>query len=321
MQIQLMPKMPFDEFVQTCTPLLKIPELESHMRDRVRAIVDELLNFQPNTDPAKSLKQFIQKDKNFLGVLLALTNLSQEKFLRLLTAQRFAAKDFGPEWGADRIYHKIKRDDEFADKISRLFLEGRTSKLLTEQVADFYLDQLSLPNNWSDVIRDENVIENVVRKKLSGEYTDKKGEYVEKKIRVFLENMQAQYGITHAHGQVPLVGKEVDYAIPSLNEAYVMIMISYMETTSSGQTARANEQLAIYQRIVGENVRYARKQRVLVNIVDGAGWLARRSDLRKMHAGCHFCLNMKTIDQMEPIILQYVPSKFFKRLPGRVDKG
>ena len=72
------------------------------MRDRVRTIVKELLDFQPNTDPAKNLKQFIQKDENFLGVLLALTNLSQEKFLRLLTAQRFAAKDYGPEWGAMR---------------------------------------------------------------------------------------------------------------------------------------------------------------------------------------------------------------------------
>ena len=97
------PKPTFKEFIESCTPLLKIPELEAKMRERVRTIVNELLDFQPNTDPAKNLKQFIQKDKNFLGVLLALTNLSQEKFLRLLTAQRFAAKDFAPEWGAVSI--------------------------------------------------------------------------------------------------------------------------------------------------------------------------------------------------------------------------
>lgn len=321
MPTQPNPKPSFDEFIQTCTPLLKIPELEAQMRDRVRAIVNELLNFQPDTDSAKNLKQFIQKDENFLGVLLALTNLSQEKFLRLLTAQRFAAKDFGPEWGADRIYRKIKRNDEFAETIARLFLEGRSSKLLAEQVADFYLDQLSLPANWSDVIRDENVIGNVVRRKLTGEYTDQKGEYVERKIRGLLDNLQAQYGITHAHGQVALVGKEIDHTIPSLNDAYVMVMVSYMETTSSGQTARANEQQAMYQKIVGENVRYAPNERVFVNIVDGAGWLARRSDLRKIHAGCHYCLNMKTLDQLELIILKYVPAKFFKHPPGHTGKG
>lgn len=317
----LNPKPSFDEFIQTCTPLLKIPELEAQMRDRVRSIVKELLNFQPNTDPAKNLKQFIQKDKSFLGVLLALTNLSQEKFLRLLTAQRFAAKDFGPEWGADHIFRKIKRDDKFAETIARLFLEGRSSKLLADQVADFYLDQLSLPANWSDVVRDENVIGNVVRKKLTGEYTDQKGEYVERKIRDLLDELQTRYGVTHAQGQVALVGKEIDHVIPSLDDVYVMVMVSYMETTSSGQTARANEQQAMYQKIVGENVRYARNERVFVNVVDGAGWLARRSDLRKMHAGCHYCLNMKTLDQLEAIICKHIPVNFFKRSPSNTIKG
>ena len=105
---KLNPKPTFDEFIRNCTPLLKIPELEAQMRERVRSIVKELLDFRPNKDPAKNLKQFIQNDENFLGVLLALTNLSQEKFLRLLTAQRFAAKDFGREWGAEQVYRKIR---------------------------------------------------------------------------------------------------------------------------------------------------------------------------------------------------------------------
>ena len=312
MQHKPKPKPTFNEFVETCTPLLKIPELEEKMRERVRKIVKELLDFKPNQDPAKNLKQFIQKDENFLGVLLALTNLSQEKFLRILTAQRFAAKDYKPEWGVKRVYKKIQKDNEFAETVARLFLEGRTSKLLAEQVADFYLDQLSLPNNWSDVIRDENVVGNVVRKKLAGEYTDQKGEYIEGLIKTFLNQLSEKYGITYAHGQVKLVGKEIDHAIPSCEDAYVMVMVSYMETTSSGQTARANEQLAMYQKIVGENVRYTQSERVFINIIDGAGWLARRSDLKKMFTGCNFCLNIKTIDQLEPIIIKYVPKKYFK---------
>lgn len=321
MQLKPLPKPSFDEFIQSCTPLLKIPELEAQMRDRVRTIVKELLDFQPNTDPAKNLKQFIQKDENFLGVLLALTNLSQEKFLRILTAQRFAAKDFGPEWGADRVYRKIKKDDQFAEKIAHLFLEGRSSKLLAEQVADFYLDQLSLPENWSDVIRDENVVGNFVRKKLAGEYTDQKGEHIEKEIRHMLDGVQAEYGVTYAHGQVALVGKEIDHAIPSLEDAYVMVMVSYMETTSSGQTKTANEQQAMYQRIVGENIRHPRNKRVFVNVVDGAGWLARRSDLRKLLEGCDYCLNIKTIEQLKLIILRHVPDMFFKQPPSATAKG
>ena len=286
------------------------------MRTRVREIVAELLDFQPAADPANNLKQFLQKDKDFLGVLLALTNLSQEKFLRILSAKRFADGDFGHEWSVKQIYRKIKTDDAFAETIARLFLEGRDNRLLAEQVADFYLDQLSLPSNWSDVIRDESMIANVVRKKLTGEYIDQKGEYVERIIRGALDEVERKYGVTHAQGQVAFLGKQVDHVIPSLEEPYVMVMVSYMETTSSGQTVRANEQQVMYQKIVGENTRWAPIQRVFVNVVDGAGWLSRRSDLRKIHAGCDYCLNIRTLDQLEAIICRYVPPEFFRNPPS-----
>jgi hypothetical protein len=316
--MNLSPKPPFEEFVQSCTPLLKIPELEQQMRERVRSIVSELLNFQPGTDPADNLKEFIKRDENFLGVLLALTNLSQEKFLRVITAKRFAENDFGTEWGAKKIFQKIKTDDQFAREIARLFLEGRNNQLLAEQVADFYLEQLSLPANWPDVIRDENLVGNIVRKKLTGEYTDKKGEFLEKIIREKLDSIKDKYGVSHIRGTVQLIGKEVDHVIPSLENPYVMIMVSYMETTSSGQTARANEQQAIYEKIVGHNVRYPQEKFVFVNIIDGAGWLARRSDLRKMHAGCDYCLNMNTLDQLEHMVCKFVPKNFFANLPDEV---
>ena len=68
----------------------------------------------------------------------------------------------------------------------------------------------------------------------------------------------------------------------------------------------------MYGKIVEANVRHAPTERVFVNIVDGAGWLARRSDMRKMHAGCHFCLSMRTVDQLEAIVLNYVPQRFFR---------
>ena len=307
------PKPSFDDFVKTCTPLLKIPELELQMKAQVRNIMAELFDFKSDSDSISNLKQFLKKDEKFLGVLLALTNLSQEKFLRIISAERFAKEDFGAEWGAKYIYKKLNKDDEFAESIAKLFIEGRDNQLLIQQVADFYLEQLSLPANWLEIIRDENVIGNIVRKKLTGEYNDLKGAYVEKMISDVLNKIEEKYGLLHFHGQVKFLGKEVDHVIPSLEEPYVMIMVSYMETTSSNQTTRANEQQAMYTKIIGDNIRFSPIERIFINIVDGAGWLARRSDLRKMHAGCHYCINIKTLDQLEPIICKYVPNKYFNK--------
>jgi hypothetical protein len=77
-----------------------------------------------------------------------------------------------------------------------------------------------------------------------------------------------------------------------------------METTSSGQTVRANEQNKIYQDIIGRNIRY-NENRILINIIDGAGWLARRSDLRKLYNGCHYCINYNNLNQLDSIIHYY----------------
>ena len=191
-------------------------------------------------------------------------------------------------------------------------MEGRNSETLVRQVADFYLAQLALPENWATVVRDRSVVENVIRKKLAGEYTDKKGEAIEALIREKLEQVRVNYGIGYEHGQVKFLGKEVDHAIPTCGAPIVLIMTSYMETTSSNQTARANEQQAMYQKVIGENVRYG-IQRVFVNVVDGAGWLARRPDLRKLHAGCDYCLNLSMLDQIEPIVCKFVPAEFFQQ--------
>jgi len=298
----------FDEFVKTCTPLLKIPDLEARMRIRVQKIVDDLLDFEPSDNPVENLKQFLRKDENFLGVLLALSNLSQEKLLRIISAKRFAEGDFGPEWGSGAIFRRIKGDDDFAEMIAKLFVEGSKNTLLSSNVADFYLAQLSLPKNWLNIIRDDTLIGNVVRRKLAGEYADQKGAYIEKQIVLLLDEMK----VRHAHGQVRFVGKEIDHAIPDLNDPCIMVMVSYLETTSSTQTKTANEQQAIFQRVIGENVRYAgKKERIFVNFADGGGWLARRSDLRKIHAGCHFCLNFKTLDQLEKIIRTFAPINCF----------
>lgn len=305
----------FDEFTKTFTPLYKIPSLEAEFSKRVDNIARALLEFQHSSeaDPLQTLVSFLRADDDFLSVVLSLTNLSQEKFKRILSAERFAKGDYDLEWDVERILREIKQKNEYAERIAALFLEGRDNTTLAQQVADFYLAQIELPNDWQAIIRDERVAKNLIRRKLTGQYNGAKGKAVENIVQAELVKLENIYGVTFAHGQVQMVQKEVDFAMPTLNDAYVMVMISYMETTGSGQTARANEQNKMYQQVISHNVRYPKDRRVLVNVMDGGGWLARRSDMRKMHAGCDYVLTLKTLDQLEPIICEHVPQRFFTK--------
>ena len=130
-----------------------------------------------------------------------------------------------------------QKEDDFADKIASMFLQGRNHALLFNKIADFYLDQISLAGGWIDMIRNKNIMSSVVRKQLVGEYTDLKGEYIETAICDIL----GRADIAFEKGQVPLLGKEADLAIPSCADPCVIVMSSYQETTSSSQTQRANE--------------------------------------------------------------------------------
>ena len=293
----------FEDFLKTCTPFLKNPALEAKMRERVRDIIFRLRRFKPGGGAIEEVKRFLREDKNFFGVMLALSGLAQEKLLRVLTAERFSLGDFGGEWRATQVKNKIKKDDAFADKIARMLWEGRNNALLTEHIADFYLDRLSLADDWTKMIRNETIVDRLVREQLTGEYTDMKGEFIEDKIRAVLDRVKKTSGIPHEKGQVPLLGKEADCAIPSCADPFVIVMSSYYETTSSAQTTRANEHRQMFSKLREDNGRYPqRKPRVLVNFLDGSGWIARRSDLYKMHHDCDYCLNMKTLNQLADIV-------------------
>jgi len=39
--------------------------------------------------------------------------------------------------------------------------------------------------------------------------------------------------------------------------------------------------------------------------VHGAGWIARNSDYKKIYLDCDYFLNLKTIDDLNSIILEY----------------
>lgn len=314
MTLILSAKPSLSEFIKTCTPLAIIESLEDEMRQRVKDIAASLLQYTISDDPVENLARFLKADPNFLGIVLALTNLSQEKFKRILSAQRFVQGDFGNEWGTETIYRKFRSEEGFAESIAQLFLEGRNNALLVQQVAAFYLDQLSLPDNWSEIIRDPQLVQNVIRHKLKGEYNVKKGAAIEKIVRSSLDTIQKKYGVTYSKGQIRSLGKEVDHVLPSLDEPYVVIMSSYMETTAQSQTSRANEQRDMYFTLQKQYSRYNDK-RVFVNFVDGAGWLARGADLRKLHHDCDYLINLNTIDLLEAIICKYVPKKYFTLQP------
>lgn len=108
-----------------------------------------------------------------------------------------------------------------------------------------------------------------------------------------------------------MVDVDVDWAVSSIDAPWVIIMASYYETTSSGQTTKARDMLRACERINRINSRN-RENRAFVNFVDGVGWLARRRDFERLVKECHYFINLKNLDLLESIILKHVPRRYGK---------
>ena len=102
-------------------------------------------------------------------------------------------------------------------------------------------------------------------------------------------------------GKFSLCNVTADVLIPSSKNPCIVIMSSYQETTASNQTVKARDMLACFHKIQEYNINY-HKNVLFINFADGGGWLARRSDLRKLYESCHYFLNIEYLPHLETII-------------------
>lgn len=216
---------------------------------------------------------------------------------------------FDSEWSVAKIKRQLANETTFRALIAKLLFHGKRDKELSAYIPRYYLDKLNyreigvIPQALREVRYKESTI---------GTYGAKKGHKVESKIKEHLEAIKTKYGVDYEKGSSWIINVDIDFAIPTLQDPWIVIMSSFQETTSSGQTTKARDMLAAYTLINTSNSR-RRENRIFVNFVDGGGWLARKRDLERLVDECHYFLNLQNLDMLEAIILTYVPRSYISR--------
>ena len=244
------------------------------------------------------------------GGIIKDIGLSEEKFKRivsLLRKLRRISGDFDREWSMSKIKSKITREPGFAIIIAELLVDGKRDKELEQYVPRYYLNML----NYREIKGSSQAARGIrYKQSLIGTYGAQKGHKVEEKIREKLEYIEIKHGVSYDKGRSRIIETDIDFAVPDLEDPWVIIMSSFQETTSSGQTTKARDMLSAYERVCRINSRY-REQRAFVNFVDGGGWLARKRDLERLVEHCHYFINLQSLDMLEAVVLQHVPERYF----------
>ena len=304
-------KLSFQEAWESATIFLVDETLEQEIDEKVAALLvtaDDPSVSEPAHATAENIAEFIVRRRDGLDVILKDIQLSEEKFKRIISLLRKLGRvdePFDVEWSMSKIKRKMAEKPAFAHLIAQLLLRGKDDPELQQHVPRYYLERL----HYQEIQSELQAVRRIhYKNQLIGTYGARKGYIVENRIKRQLERIQAKYGVSYASGRSPLIETDIDFAIPGIQDPWVIIMSSFQETTSSGQSAKARDMLTAYERVNRYNSRY-RENRVFVNFVDGGGWLARKQDFERLVESCHYFLNLAHLDMLEAIVLKHVPKK------------
>jgi len=306
-------KLTFEEFRLSATIFFYDKDIENTFNAQIEAQAEQIrnANIGHGKPEPKDVLDFILNEGDALKRILGILRIPIEKFLRIVSLVRELE---GPmkqvvhervhesEWSLKKIERKIRENsghNPFADRIIDVILNGYNDPKLEATLPQVYRERLRLEtlNEYTSErdlyfkLKDRNI----------ALYNSMKGFAIEERIKdqVILARR------TFAQGSCGFLNRKIDLMIPDAINPKIIIMSSYDETTSSAQSTRATDMIALYQTI--QNRRMQRgNEHYFVNVVDGGGWLARRKDLKRMYQACDFCLNINTLSQLKEIIEAYL---------------
>jgi DpnII restriction endonuclease len=306
-------KYEFDKFKRMYTPFYIEHEFEAQMDKEVTELVDTLHDKMKDIGTKEGLLKYIREDEESLENILSLLSFSAEKFKRIITMFRMdGGEDFRTEWNLDRIRNEIISNKEFGDKIARLLLQGATEPEFTNKIPKFYLENLVINEKALEQLKDKFQLRKLIKKKKDGKYNNNVGDRIEDAIEAKLIELRNKYGVTYEREKyVPWIARNMDFTVPNNNDPHVIIEVSYQITTGSGQTTKRNDEVKTSQDIRSHNIQYG-KNIAFVNFIEGLGWIARQSDMKRIYDCSDYVINLKTLDLLESIIIQHVPDIYFK---------
>ena len=260
----------------------------------------------------------LQTEKHGLNAMLTLCGLSDEKLYRIISFLRISYKQ--GLYKSDSEWLKIEKpESEWKEDVIKRFLKEKR---------DFALDLAKIFLGWEEYVinalspyerktldekkflfKNDSLLETLAIYGLRGSYNAMKGKGPERIVEDVLKKMNVMY--EEGKGLKKDVGRDMDWVIPSKRSPKIFIQILFNETTSSemGDKARAERD------IVAKNIRERFPEAILVLFVDGAGWLARVSDLKTMLEATPyvFTFHEECLEEFKKLLKQKLPKECYKQ--------
>ena len=299
-------KIPYDEYIKTATLFFICDRVESQFLKEIDDATSTLVAKMGGILTEDGLKEYIQCDTNSIDNLLSIMNISSEKFKRVITTLRIEkGHRISGEWDLKKIRRMMIERPSFMDEVCDLLRSGSKDEKYKSIIPSFYLENFRIDNSTIARLSNPDDLRRLIKKGIEGKYNISIGNAYALEIEKKIAEACYKRGILfEKNKKISTLGKTFDYVIFNSETAAILIMSSYNITTSSTQT-RYKESAENAAAFIREYNKSHTNKMVLVNILDGAGWVGRQSDLRAIYLCSTYLLNIKTINQLDDIVQYY----------------
>lgn len=287
------------EAMRTTTMFLCDSEVEAYYENYLNEQVALIKTKLSGIGTIDGLKSYILSDAESIQNILTLLGISVEKFKRVVSLIRLnKGYTFESEWSPNQLRKEMLAKPDIMNEFCDLFHNGYVSPEFSALIPRFILHDFRIDNDVVKRLSSEDYIRNLVKDKITTEYNNKYCEIYHARLKKAIDEIVLSYGLSWGKIAIPNIGKDIE-AVSYLGK-FLIINHQFNLTTSSGQSEyyRNTIQPLFAKSRTNPEVN-------IVNILDGAGWIGRSSDFKKVYTDCHYYCNLKSISLLNGIIKEH----------------
>ena len=289
----------YDELIKTITMFLIDKSWENTAKEEVAIYVDKMQKDLTQIATKEGLIKYIEQDKFSLTSILMLMEIPEEKFKRVISMIRREHRYvFSSEWSLEKTRSVLLENKVLMDDVCELLLNGANSERFKRKIPDFYRDSFKIDTHTIAKLKNHEELVKLAKRQMDAKYTAGVALTFVKKVEETIKLTCDLEGLTYVKNKsVDGLDRNYGFIIPDNKQPKILINCSYNITTSSTQSRFSESVLR-----TRDKIRMDGKKILTVNIIEGAGWIGRQSDLKIIYENSDYTLNLAYIGLLDQII-------------------
>lgn len=292
-----MEKLKLTDALQSTTMFLVDNKIEDKIEQEIQENILAYKQKMADIDTLDGLSRFISSEKESIFMLETLLGISGEKMKRVVSMLRLQkGYTFDSEWSEERIQKELTANKPMMEEFCELMLYGVDSPRFKELMPYFILQDFKIDETKISRLSNVDFLRSLIKARMIANYTTKYSQVYERLIKDGIEPTALAEGLICELKVLEGISNIPCYVVTD-GKKRILVTFNFQSTTSNNQNKYADNHVSAIYASTRDDA-----NSLVVNILDGAGWVGRSLAYKSIYRDCDYFLNLRTIGQMNQII-------------------